>query len=68
MEILRLYLCNDLCKTYNAVLTFCSGIHVHVDGGIQLFPATEDREDEQKNGSLWKAVQLPASMRARLNV
>lgn len=50
------------------VLILCSDILVHVAGGVQLFPGTEDRENEQKNGSLWKTVQLSASMRARLSV
>lgn len=38
-------------------------VHVHVVSGVQLLPAIENREDEQKNGSLRKAVQLQTSVR-----
>lgn len=46
---------------------FCSGIHVHVARGVQLFSRTEDRETEQKNGSLWKTVYLSTTMRGGWN-
>lgn len=44
------------CSLASLRYTCCRDIHIHVAGGVQLFSRTGNRENEQKNGSLWKTI------------